>query len=140
MEKLILEACLTPKNKKFTPMLPKATIPKEDKDPRFPYVKEEEQDPRYVTRYRSVVGATSYLAAATRPDLAFTVNSLSRHQSAPQEHHWAYVKYLLKFLNKSRTRGLIIDPTDKILRIYADADLVTVPPQTYLVRHGSAQS
>lgn len=85
----------------------------------------EEEDAQYVTAYRSVVGAAAYLAAATRPDIAFAVNALSRHCSAPQKHHWAFVLYLLKFLNKSQGQGLRVNPTDRLLRVYADADFAS---------------
>lgn len=120
--KLVREGSLRPTERKYTPMKPKAFIPLNDPDERYPYIPAEDQDPRYITRYRSVVGATSYLALATRPEIAFTVNSLSRFCSSPQEHHWAYASYLLRYLNRSQNRGLVIDPQDEIIRIYADAD------------------
>ncbi|XP_063946175.1 secreted RxLR effector protein 161-like [Daucus carota subsp. sativus] len=38
--------------------------------------------------YLSAIGALMYLADCTRPDIAFYVNLLARHSSAPTRRHW----------------------------------------------------
>ncbi|XP_075515737.1 secreted RxLR effector protein 161-like [Primulina tabacum] len=38
--------------------------------------------------YLSAIGALSYLANCTRPDIAFSVNLLARYSSSPTRRHW----------------------------------------------------
>jgi hypothetical protein len=45
--------------------------------------------------YLSDIGALMYLANNTRPDIAFMVNCLTRHNAAPTMHHWNDVKIIL---------------------------------------------
>ena len=41
--------------------------------------------------YLSVVGALMYLANSTRPNIAFAVNLLARHNATPVRRHWTGV-------------------------------------------------
>ena len=56
---------------------------------------DEEVDQRI---YRSSVGSLLYLPKQTRPDIMFTVNTLSRHMNAPTNQHWMCGKRLLRYL------------------------------------------
>ncbi|KAL0556012.1 hypothetical protein IC582_004516 [Cucumis melo] len=42
--------------------------------------------------YLSAIGALMYLANNTRPDIAFSVNLLTRYSSSPTKRHWNEVK------------------------------------------------
>jgi hypothetical protein len=42
--------------------------------------------------YLSVVSALMYLANNTRSDIAFAVNLIARHNSAPTKRHWVGIK------------------------------------------------
>jgi hypothetical protein len=42
--------------------------------------------------YLSAIRALMYLANSTRPDIAFAVNLLARHNAAPTKRHWIGVK------------------------------------------------
>jgi hypothetical protein len=48
--------------------------------------------------YRSVVGRLSYITLATRPDIAFAVNALSRHVNAYSRAHWEAAKCVIRYL------------------------------------------
>ena len=45
--------------------------------------------------YLNAIGALMYLANATRPDIAFSVNLLARYSSSPTRRHWNGVKHIL---------------------------------------------
>ena len=47
-----------------------------------------------------------YLINWTRPDIAFVVNLLARHSSAPTKRHWNGVKHLLRYLKGTVDLGL----------------------------------
>ena len=52
--------------------------------------------------YREIIGALLYLSTHTRPDIAVSVNLLSRHVSKPREPHWEASKSILRYLKKTR--------------------------------------
>lgn len=56
--------------------------------------------------YREVVGSLLYLAGATRPDISFAVNILSRHQVNPSAEDWNMVKRVFRYLSGTRKLGL----------------------------------
>lgn len=47
--------------------------------------------------YRELVGSLIYLANATRPDIAYVANVLSRFYSNPQKKHWIAAKRVIRF-------------------------------------------
>ncbi|MBW0478213.1 hypothetical protein O181_017928 [Austropuccinia psidii MF-1] len=47
------------------------------------------------TPFRSVIGLLAYLVSGTRPDLAFAVNYLARHSTAPTTEHWELLDHVL---------------------------------------------
>jgi hypothetical protein len=56
--------------------------------------------------YRAVVGSLNYLVTWVRPDLAFAVTQLARHQERPMMRHWLAAKQCLRYLKATRTVGL----------------------------------
>lgn len=48
--------------------------------------------------YRELIGSLIYLANATRPDLAFVANALSRFCANYEEAHWKLAKRVLRYL------------------------------------------
>ena len=56
--------------------------------------------------YLSAIGALMYLANATRPDIAFSVNFLARYSSSPTRRHWNGVKHILRYLKGTIDLGL----------------------------------
>ena len=59
------------------------------------------------TKYREIVGSLLYLANATRPDISYAVNVLSRHQLNPTKNEWKMVDRLLKYLVYSKDLSLV---------------------------------
>jgi hypothetical protein len=69
---------------------------KKDKDPFGPKEEGEVFGQEYV--YLSDIGALMYLTNNTRPDIAFTMNSLVRHIATPKMRHWNVIKNVLRYL------------------------------------------
>lgn len=56
--------------------------------------------------YRELVGGLIYLANATRPDIAFAANALSRFCSDPGVSHWLLAKRTLRYLKSTSHYGI----------------------------------
>ncbi|KAI7942739.1 hypothetical protein MJO28_012766 [Puccinia striiformis f. sp. tritici] len=80
--------------------------------------------------YRSLVGALNYLSVTTRPDITFTVSSLSQHLNNPGTQHWQAGVQVFRYLKGTKDVGLKLtknlDPEDKLVG-YADADWASCP-------------
>jgi hypothetical protein len=63
-------------------------------------------DSSLTSRYREVVGSLLWLASATRPDLAYAAQSLSRFSTNPGETHWREAKRCLRYLAGTTNLGL----------------------------------
>ena len=56
--------------------------------------------------YSRVMGSLTYLMSCTRPDIAYTVNRLSRYTSNPSADHWKAIVRVLRYLRYTRNYGL----------------------------------
>lgn len=70
--------------------------------------------------YRGVIGSLLYLENATRPDISYAVNVLSRHQVQPTEDHWKMVRRLLSYLLKMKDLELVYRGLSDDLQAYSD--------------------
>lgn len=57
--------------------------------------------------YNELLGCLQFVANLTRPDIAFSVNLLSRFKSVPGEQHWVAAKKILHYLRKTSEQGII---------------------------------
>jgi hypothetical protein len=85
-----------------TPMFIRAL--EKDKDPFRSKVEEEVPGQEYP--YLSVIGVLIYLANNMRPDIAFVVNCLARHSTAPTMRYWNDIKNILRYLVSTIDLGL----------------------------------
>ena len=60
--------------------------------------------------YRSIVGMLMYLAANTRPDIAFVVNQVERFSHNPKNSHALEIKRILRYLKKTQDKGMYRHP------------------------------
>jgi hypothetical protein len=69
-----------------------------------------------------------YLVNCTRPDIAFVVNLLAWHSSAPTKCHWTGVKHILRYVNGIRDLGLFFprNPDTNMIG-YIDAGYLSYP-------------
>ena len=73
--------------------------------------------------YRSIVGMLLYLSTNTRPDIAFAVSQIARFSAQPKQSHATAVKTLVRYLKRTRNKGMILKPTGTLdLELYVDAD------------------
>ena len=81
-----------------------------------------------ITLYQQIVGSLLYLANATRPDISFAVNVLSRYMSAPTVEHFALAKRVLRYLKGTAAYRLTYRrATSKPkIEIYVDSDFGNV--------------
>jgi hypothetical protein len=63
-----------------------------------------------------------YLAAATRPDIAFAVNKTARVMDRPVEKDWNNVKRIFRYLQSTSNYGVkCIGGCDEV-KVFSDAD------------------
>jgi len=72
--------------------------------------------------YREAVGSLMYLAAATRPDIAFAVNKAARVMDRPAEKDWNNVKRIFRYLRSTSNYGLRYTRGPGELKVFSDAD------------------
>ena len=61
--------------------------------------------------YQTICGMCLYLSTNTRPDIALAVSQICRFGHNPKKSHGSAVKTLLRYLKKTMTKGMIIQPT-----------------------------
>lgn len=73
--------------------------------------------------YQEAVGCLLYLAGATRPDIAFSVNDVSRFNANHSDVHWTAVKRILRYLRGTIDLKLKYrKSTNSDLHAFCDAD------------------
>uniref|UniRef100_A0A803PZP0 Reverse transcriptase Ty1/copia-type domain-containing protein n=1 Tax=Cannabis sativa TaxID=3483 RepID=A0A803PZP0_CANSA len=77
--------------------------------------------------YRSIIGSLQYLCH-TRPDIAYSVNTLSQFLQGPTTVHWNALKRVLRYLKGSKHLRLHISCNNKLNIIgFCDADWACCP-------------
>ena len=61
-------------------------------------------------RFRSMIGCANWLITLGRFDIAYAVNSLSRHNMAPRQGHLKAVMRIFGYLKKFWKARIIVDP------------------------------
>lgn len=73
--------------------------------------------------YQELIGSLLYLSGATRPDIAFAVNDLSRFNNNHAEPHWKALKRILRYLKGTIDMKLRYEKTENNDMVaYSDAD------------------
>ena len=74
--------------------------------------------------YINAVGALMYLAIATQPDIAYSVNVLCCFSSNPGVEHWKAVKHLFRYLKGTMDLKLTYSPSSsgELFTTFTDAD------------------
>src|SRR5437588_12899148 len=70
-------------------------------------VKPDDKDIIGELEYQSLVGSIMYGMRGTRPDLAYSISTLSKFNSCPGSEHHEAAKRLFRYLQKNRSYGLM---------------------------------
>jgi len=90
--------------------------------------RKEDEKPADESLYRSIVGELNHLAVWSRPDLSFSISTLSKFLSDPSEIHIGAAKRLLRYLKGTKTLRLVYSANSTFeLSIYADSDWANDP-------------
>lgn len=77
--------------------------------------------------YRELIGALTYAALGTRPDISHAVSVLSQFSSNPLQEHWTAAKRVLRYLKGTADLGLKFTKDDNSLKCFVDADWANCP-------------
>lgn len=74
--------------------------------------------------FRNLIGALLYISSATRPDITYSVNYLSRFTTCADETHYKYALRILKYLLMSKNLKLCFKKSnvDEVLDSFVDSD------------------
>lgn len=73
--------------------------------------------------FQEAVGSLLYLAQATRPDIAYAVNDISRYNNQHADIHWSAVKRIFRYLQGTKTVKLTYTTSEpSTLHCYSDSD------------------
>ena len=84
----------------------------------------DDENPTNINEYQKLIGYLTYVATATRPDLASAVGRLLKYMSRPSDEHWKGAKRILRYIKGTINYGLVFDgrSTRCSLIGYSDAD------------------
>jgi hypothetical protein len=77
--------------------------------------------------YQQAIGSLMYAAVSTRPDIAFSVSTLSQFMRNPGRAHWEAVKQVIRYLKATKDAKLTLGATDAGLKAYVDSDWASQP-------------
>jgi hypothetical protein len=75
--------------------------------------------------YSQIIGSLMYLAGATRPDISFVVNKLSRFTFNPGSDHWCALEPVMRYLRGTSTYGLHYTRYPTVLEGYSDSNWIS---------------
>ncbi len=82
-------------------------------------------EPVNQSKYARVIGSLMYLTNCTRPDIAYSVNKLSRYTSNPSDDHWKALMRVLRYLRYTMDYGLHYTRYPAVLEGYSDANWIS---------------
>ena len=125
---LVIKEGLTDCNANVIPMKAGSAIEMNDSD---------DYEETELREYQRLIGKLIYLACGTRPDIAFVVGQLSRHNTDPRKGHLRAAKRVIRYLKGTIQMGLVFgrevnshlprDPPPYGLVGYADSNFAGDP-------------
>jgi hypothetical protein len=85
-------------------------------------VRDSDSDPVDPSLYRQLIGSLMYLVN-TRPNICFSMNTLSQFQVEPRYEHWTVEKHVLRYIRGTLSYGLRYTTSNDIqLHGFIDSD------------------
>ena len=75
--------------------------------------------------YALAIGSLMYIMLCTQLDIAHAMSVTSKYQSNPGEEHWTSVKYILKYLRRTKDIFLIFENGELKVQGYTDSDFMS---------------
>ena len=73
--------------------------------------------------YPVIIGMLMFLAQNSRPHIAYAVHQCARFTHMPKASHSVAVKQILRYLNSTKDKGMLLKPTKSLaIDCYVDAD------------------
>lgn len=76
----------------------------------------------FLAPYRELVGALTYLAVTTRPDISFAVSNIAQFNNCYTKTHWLAAKRILRYLKGTAELGLTFKESGDQIMGYVDSD------------------
>ena len=75
-------------------------------------------------RFMKAVGSNQYIAAVTRPDIAYAAHTLARHMAGIATKHWLAVQHVMRCLQSTTDVVLTFNGSgnESVVDVYSDAD------------------
>tara|TARA_R110002050_G_scaffold112373_2_gene226573 strand:+ start:140 stop:2506 length:2367 start_codon:yes stop_codon:yes gene_type:complete len=83
-----------------------------------------------VKQYQALIGSLNYLSHASRPDIMYSVNALSRFLQSPRVGHWKAALRVVKYLNHTPHLSIEFRTTEDLvvtLVAFSDASFAALP-------------
>ena len=96
--------------------------PAVDLSPDAPHVSAKFLSPSEKSRYREIIGSIMYPANMTRPDIMFSISTLSQHLEAPRTTHLKAANRVLSYLYATKNHRLVIGGKEPSVVGYSDSD------------------
>ena len=75
--------------------------------------------------YALAIGSLIYAILYMRPDIVHAASVTSRYQSNPDKEHWTSVKYILKYLRRTKNMFLIFGNEELKVQGYTNSDFMS---------------
>ena len=75
-------------------------------------------------RFMKVVGSIQYIAAVTRPDIAYAAHTLARHMAGSAPKQWLAVQHVMRYMQSMVDVVLTFNGSgnERVVDVYSDAD------------------
>ena len=102
-----------------TPLVPRENIMSLSEDPT-----QEKASVSDHKRFMKAVGSVQYIAAVTRPNIAYAAHTLARHMAGNATKHWLAVQHVMRYLQSTIDVVLTFNGSgnESVVDLYSDAD------------------